>query len=278
MIVPALLVIGVVVIYPLVYAVWTSFHGARLGDLSGGGLTLQRYSEVFGDPRFWHSMGVSGLFLVCVVSIELVLGLALALLFSQPAPGMSVLRGILVLPVLMSPVIIGLLWKLVLNEQFGLVNTVLDGTGLPTAPWLSDTGWAKASIVVMDVWQWTPFMALLLAAGLHGLPREVLEAASVDGARPLTRFRTVVLPMLTKVIFISVAFRIVFALSTFASVFVLTQGGPNRATDLFSLFIYREGLQNFNTSYAAAASLVVLVIVLVSFTALFWSALRRWAS
>lgn len=276
MVTPALLVIFAVVLYPLGYAVWVSLHGARLGDLSGGSIGIDTYGDVLGDHRFWRSISVSAVFLVVAVAIELVLGMALALLFSQPAPGMAFLRGILILPVLLSPVIIGILWKLLLNQEFGVVNKALRAIGLPAAPWLTDPTWAKGSIVLMDVWQWTPFMALLLAAGLHSLPEEVLEAAHVDGARPVYRFRTIVVPLLARVIFVALAFRLVFALSTFATVYVLTQGGPDLATDLFSLFIHREGLRNFNTSYAAAASLVVLLMALTSFAVAFRSPLRKW--
>lgn len=276
MVLPALLVILAVVLYPLVYALWTSFRGARLGNLSGGGFTLQTFQDVLTDHRFWRSMSVSAVFLLTAVAIELVLGMGLALLFSRRAPGMGVLRGILILPVLLSPVIVGVLWKLLLNQEFGLVNNVLRAVGLSAAPWLTDPRWAKVSIVLMDMWQWTPFMALLLTAGLQGLPSEVLEAAHVDGARPAHRLRTIVLPLMARVIFVALAFRLVFALSTFASVYVLTQGGPNLATDLFSLFIYREGLRNFNTSYAAAASLVVLVIAVALFALAFRSPLRKW--
>jgi multiple sugar transport system permease protein len=275
MIGPAFVTLIAVLIYPLGYTVWISLHNQKVGR-EAGSLTLERYGEVLTNGSFWHGMAVSAQFLVGAVALELVLGVLLALLISRPTPGMAVLRGLIILPVLLSPVIAGILFKLLLNEEFGVVNEMLGWVGLGPVEWLSHATQAKISIILMDAWQWTPFMALLIAAGIGSLPPEPLEAAAIDGARPWQRLRLVTLPMLSRVIFVTVAFRIVFALATLASVLVLNDGGPSQATNLFSLYVYQQGFQFFNTSYAAAASMVVMTIVLVLFAVCFGPLLRRW--
>ncbi len=275
MIGPAFLALAVVLVYPLGYTVWISLHNQKVGR-DAGSLTLERYGEVLSSGSFWHAMSVSGIFLAGAIALELVLGVLLALLISRRAPGMALLRGLIILPVLLSPVISGILFKLLLNEEFGVINEIFGWVGLGPVEWLSHSAQARMSIILMDAWQWTPFMALLIAAGISGLPPDPLEAAAIDGARPWQRFRLVMLPMLSRVIFVTVAFRIVFALATLASVLVLNDGGPSQATNLFSLFVYQQGFQFFNTSYAAAASMVVMTIVLVLFTVGFGPLLRRW--
>jgi multiple sugar transport system permease protein len=156
-----------------------------------------------------------------------------------------------------------------LNSDFGILTAAADAMGLGRVLWLSDPVLARVSIILMDGWQWTPFMFLILLAGLESLPREPFESAEVDGARWHQTLFLVTLPLLKRILTIAVVFRLMFAVATFDTVFVLTKGGPARATDLISLLIHREGLVNLNIAFAAALSFLLLIAVLATVTALF---------
>jgi multiple sugar transport system permease protein len=180
-----------------------------------------------------------------------------------------VMRAVLLLPVMATPVSVGLIWKLMLNSDFGILAGLGRMLGGSEILWLSDPTLAVASIVLMDVWQWTPFMFLILLAGLEGLPKEPVESAQVDGANRWQVLLFVTLPMMRRIIVIAMVFRLMFAIATFDTVYVLTKGGPARATDLITLFIQREGFVNLNIASASAISFLVLIAVLVITTVLF---------
>ena len=180
-----------------------------------------------------------------------------------------VMRALLLLPVMATPVSVGLIWKLMLNSDFGIVTDWGEVLGLGRILWLSDPLLAFISVVIMDVWQWTPFMFLILLAGLEGLPKEPFESAEVDGASAWQMLFWVTLPLMKRIIVIAIVFRLMFAIATFDTVYVLTKGGPARATDLVTLFIQREGFVNLNISLASAVSFLVLIAVLAATTILF---------
>ena len=266
---PAFCYILLIVIYPLLYAVWASFTNLRLTKPATDFVWFDTYAAALGSGIVHDSLIVTAIFLVASVALELVLGLLLALSFHRMRRNHPLLRSLLLLPMMVTPVSVGLIWKLVLNSDFGVLTAAAQALGLGRVLWLSDPGLARVSIVLMDVWQWTPFMFLILLAGLESLPSEPLESAEVDGARWRHKLFLVTLPLLRRILTIAVVFRLMFAVATFDTVFVLTKGGPARATDLISLLIQREGLVNLNIAYAAALSFLLLVAVLVTVTLLF---------
>lgn len=266
---PGFLYIMLIVIYPLGFSLWASFTNMRLTSPVASFVGLDTYGQALGSEIFRDSLIVTGLFLVTVVVSEFILGFALALSFSRMRRTHPLLRALLLLPVMATPVSVGLIWKLMLNSDFGIITSWGEVLGLGRILWLSDPVLAFISIVIMDVWQWTPFMFLILLAGLEGLPREPLEQAAVDGASPLQSLIHVTLPLMKRIIVIAVIFRLMFAIATFDTVYVLTKGGPARATDLVTLFIQREGFVNLNIAFASAVSFLVLIAVLVATTLLF---------
>jgi len=266
---PGFLYILLIVIYPLGFSLWASFTNMRLTSPIARFVGLDTYAQALGNEIFRESLIVTGLFLVTVVVLEFILGFALAFSFSRMRGTHPVMRALLLLPVMATPVSVGLIWKLMLNSDFGIITSWGELLGFGRVLWLSDPVLAFMSIVIMDVWQWTPFMFLILLAGLEGLPREPLESAAVDGASPLQSLVHVTLPLMKRIIVIAVVFRLMFAIATFDTVYVLTKGGPARATDLVTLFIQREGFVNLNIAFASAVSFLVLIAVLIATTLLF---------
>ena len=266
---PAFCYIMLIVIYPLLYSLWASVTNMRLTSPVTSFVGLATYAQALSSEILQDSLLVTAIFLIAVLSLEFVLGFALAYSFSRMARPHPALRALLLLPVMATPVSVGLIWKLMLNSDFGIVSGWGQAFGSGNILWLSDPTLAVLSIVIMDVWQWTPFMFLILLAGLEGLPKEPVEAAKVDGASEWQILTLVTLPMMRRIVVIAVVFRLMFAIATFDTVYVLTKGGPARATDLITLYIQREGFVNLNIASASAISFIVLLAVLVVTTLLF---------
>ncbi len=266
---PAFCFVLLIVIYPLAYALWASFTNLRLTSPRFEFVGFDTYAAALQSDVFRDSLAVTAIFLLLAVAIEFGLGLALALSFHRMRRQHPVMRSLLLLPLIVTPVTVGLTWKLMLNSEFGILTHLAEQLGFGTVLWLSDPTLALVSIVAMDVWQWTPFMFLVLLAGLESLPAEPFESAEIDGAGFFYALWRVTLPLLRRIVAIALVFRLMFAVATFDTVFVLTKGGPARATDLVSLFIHREGFVNLNISFAAAVSFLLLIAVLAVVTLLF---------
>lgn len=260
---PAAAFLVVVLIYPLLYSLYASFTNMRLTSPISRFAGFDTYAAALSNPQFHDSLWLTLIFLIAAISLEFLLGFSLALSFRAMKNTHPVLRALLMLPLMATPVTVGLIWKLMLNADFGILSTLTTWLGFGEVLWLADPTFAMISVIIMDVWQWTPFMFLILLAGLEGLPEDVYEAAQVDGAGPILRLFVITLPLMTRIIVIALAFRLMFAIATFDTVFVLTKGGPARATDLITLLIQREGLVNLNVAAASAMSFIVLIIVTV---------------
>jgi len=266
---PALAYVLLIVIYPLAYALWVSFRNTRLTSPIDRFVGFDTYGLALSSMKFHHSLTVTAMFLVLAITTEFVLGLGLAMSFWRMRGIRSVLRSLLLLPVMVTPVTVGLCWKLMLNSDFGLLSHVGESIGIGRVLWLSNPRLAPFAVTLLDVWQWTPFVFLVVLAGLESLPNEPFESAEVDGAGALFTFRKITFPLIRRILMIALAFRLMFAVSTFDTVFVLTRGGPALATDLVTLYIYREGFVDLNISYASAASFLLLIAVFVLVLALF---------
>ncbi len=260
---PAAAFLTVMLVYPLAYSLYASFTNMRMTSPVTRFVGLDTYASVLASEQFRSSILVTIVFLVAAITLEFVIGFALALSFKAMRSTHPVMRAMLMLPLMATPVSVGLIWKLMLNSDFGIVTYAGQQLGLGTQLWLADPTLAVLSIVVMDVWQWTPFIFLILLAGLEGLPEDVYEAASLDGSRGIDLLINVTLPLMSRIIVVALAFRVMFAIATFDTVFVLTKGGPARATDLITLLVQREGLVNLNVALASAMSFIVLLMVTV---------------
>ncbi|MEM3489231.1 MAG: sugar ABC transporter permease [Nitrososphaerota archaeon] len=221
---------------------------------------LSNYITLFSDPLFWHSLRLSVIYVITSVIGSLILGFVLALVFDRELFGISILRSFLIIPMVVTPVSIGLTWRMMYSDQIGIINYILGILRLPRPLWIESTDTALLSVILVDIWEWTPFMFIILLAGLRSLPLSPFESAMVDGANSWQRFRFLTLPMMRPVIYVAVILRSVDALRIFDQVFVMTRGGPAQATDLFSVFIYRVGFKHSHISYAAALSWVLLLL------------------
>ena len=262
LIAPASVLVFAIFVYPFLYAIYVSFTQFTLSQQQSPTWTgLTNYSSLILDGRFLNSLTRSALFVGGAVSIEMVLGFALALLFNRQLRGFGLMRMLAVLPVMMMPVATGLVWFYILNLKYGPLNVVFQALHLPTQNWLTDPNWSMASVILADVWQWTPFVVIVLVAGLRSLPEYVYEAAAIDGLRPIETFFKVTLPLLRPVILIVLLLRFMDAFKLMDLVYMMTKGGPAGRTETLSYFIYVMGLQLFRMGIAAAASILFLIFI-----------------
>jgi multiple sugar transport system permease protein len=225
------------------------------------------------DPQFRIGLWNTVFFTVVSVSIEFLLGLGLALLLDRHIRRLNFLKTILMLPMMLPPIAVAITWKLIYEPQFGVLNEIMFQLGLPTQAWAGDAGLAMLSIIVADVWQWTPFVFLLMLAGLASLPDEPYEAAAIDGASSWRQFWDLTIPFLKPVIAIALLLRVMDAVRLFDLVFILTGGGPADRTKVLSLYIYQVAYRFADPGYAAAISLFVLFVT-VGFSTWFIKRMR----
>jgi multiple sugar transport system permease protein len=265
---PVMCLMLVLSIIPTIFLVVTSFTNYQLGwDVSRTKFVgFDNYIRLFSgaDSAFWHSVLISVGFMVLATAIELVLGFWIATLLNNSESKLKPLAiGIMILPLAMTPSIAAQVWKLIFNSEYGLLNHILESTFGFSVTWLGQD-MAFWSILLVDLWQFTPFVALILYAGLRSMPAEPYEAAAIDGATSWQMFRFLTIPMLSKLIYLALLLRAVDALKLFDTAFVLTQGGPGNATEFLSLHVFRlANAQNGLIGRASAVAMVLLVIVMV---------------
>src|SRR5882724_1636655 len=255
---PATVVLAVVSIYPLLYLIKVSVTDAH-------GFTFANYTRLFEDRLFRIAAGQTLLYAAVALVLEFSLGLALALLVDSLARGRALIRVGLLAPMLLPPVVAAVIWRLIYNPEFGVLNGTLRQLGFHTSglTWISGRTTAMLSVIFVDVWEWTPFLFLLLTAGLQAIPAEPLEAARMDGASAWQVLRDVTLPLLKPTILLALLLRAMDLVRIFDQIFILTQGGPGTATETASLYIYRTAFRFSNFGYAAAMSFVLLAATML---------------
>jgi multiple sugar transport system permease protein len=259
MLAPAMLVLLALTIFPSAYMFVAAVTRISPNpDLPWEFAGLQNFTRLLTDQQFHIGLRNTLVFTVSSVTIEFLLGLGLALLLDRYVRKLNVLKTLLMLPMMLPPVAVAITWKLIYEPQFGILNELMFNLGLPPQAWAGDARLAMVSLIIADVWQWTPFMFLLMLAGLASLPIEPYEAAAIDGASAWRQFRDLTLPFLKPVIAIALLLRIMDALRLFDLVFILTGGGPADRTKTLSLYIYQVAYRFADQSYAAAISLFVL--------------------
>ncbi|TIW29533.1 MAG: sugar ABC transporter permease [Mesorhizobium sp.] len=261
---PTMIIMTVVGLFPLLHSLYMSITGYRPADPDKfqGFVGLGNYADAVTDAQFLHSILLTLLFTVLSVGLSLTFAILLALLFNLRLRGFTVLRTIIIVPMLITPIAVGITWRIMMMPDLGVLNYVLSLAGIPPQPWAGEKASAMASMVLVDVWQWTPFMFLIIFAGLSALPKSPFEAAAIDGASPVQTFFMVTLPMLKPVIVIASLLRIVDAIRTYDTVYIITRGGPDFATDLLSVYLARVNFRFFNLGYGAALSWITLLIIL----------------
>ena len=259
--------------FPLDYLLMVSFQNITMSDTDTSFQGLLNYKLLFADSRLWEALGHTLVFIAIALPVELVLGLLMAQLFIERIPGRAVFVALLVLPVLVSPIVAGATWSLMFDNRFGPINQILGWiVGQPVnLLWTIKPNLVYPAILVAEIWQWTPFMFLLLLAALSAVDKSQLEAAAIDGASWWRSFRLIVLPAIWPVMAVAILIRALDLFRLFDIVWALTKGGPGTMTETISMFAYVKGFQQFETSYVAAVALLIIVLLSV---AVLW-ALKR---
>jgi multiple sugar transport system permease protein len=264
---PALLLLAGVFAYPIFRAFWQSFFTRNLGTkLVPAFSGVENYVRMVGDGRFWQSLGNSAVFTFFSVVIELAIGMGIALVLNQSFRGRGTVRTIAILPWALPTALIALAWTWIFNDQYGVVNDLLRRVGLIDTGinWLGDPTLAMVSIIIADVWKTTPFIAILLLAGLQSISPDLYEAHAIDGASPWQSFRQLTLPLLMPQIVIALLFRFAQAFGIFDLVAVMTGGGPGGATEMVSLYIYATVMRYLDFGYGAALVVVTFLLLVLA--------------
>lgn len=270
---PAIMVLLAVSLFPLIYTVVVSFQNLTMLDTDTSFQGLLNYRAAFADARLWAALGHTMLILVIALPLEITLGYFLARLFLEPLPGRQIFVALLVLPTVLSPIVAGATWRLMFDVRFGPIGQIVSWlAGEPvTMLWTVNPSLVYPAILICEVWQWTPFMFLLLLAALSNVDQSQLEAAELDGASGWRVLRKIILPAIRPVLVIAILIRGLDIFRIFDVIWVLTEGGPGTMTETLSIYTYQIGFVQFDTSYTAAISILVVLALTVALT---W-ALRR---
>lgn len=261
MVTPLIALFVGVVGFPLAYALYLSVTDYKLTDRGTPAIVgADNYAATLTNSSFWHAFGTTATYVVVAVGLELLVGLALALALQKQRWVRDLTRSMLLAPMFITPIAVGLVFRFLLNDQLGAIPHMLQAVGLDYD--FFGPGKALFTLALIDVWQWTPFMVLLLLAGLQSIPAEPLEAARVDGASGWYVFRRVTLPLLAPVLVVAILLRSLDAMKVFEYVFATTRGGPGTETETIQYFVYQTGIQFFRLGSASSMAFVVLLVVL----------------
>jgi multiple sugar transport system permease protein len=262
---PALVTMAVALLYPVGYMIYASFldwnPSQRIGQAEWVG--ARNYLFLLKDASFRESLGVTLIFASAVVIIEMILGVGLALLLDRNIRGMTLLRTLFILPMMIAPIVVGLMWRYMYHPTVGIINRSLKGIGLDPVPWLSDANWSLVAIIIADIWQWTPFIFILALAALQSLPKSAMEAARIDGATGWQQIWHIKLPLMLPVLVVTGLLRLIDAFKVLEVVLVLTNGGPGLSTEILSLRIARTASEFRELGKAAAMSNLLLGVLMV---------------
>jgi multiple sugar transport system permease protein len=272
---PAFLALLATTTFPLLFLIWTSAFRMDLAmPFADGFVGLENYRNLLADERFWSSLLVSLIYTGSTVVLQVALGLALALLVMGMKRGQGWFRVVAILPVVLSPAVVGMIWRtFMLAPEFGIVDYLAINAGLGSRNWLGDPLLAMISVIIIHTWQWTPFAFMVLLASLASLPEDIYEAARLDRATAWQRFRRITLPLLRPAIVMVVIMRTMVALTAFAAIFTVTAGGPGTATEILNLYAYRKSFTELSIGYGSALAVALLIVTILISAVLF--ALRR---
>lgn len=260
---PALGLLGLLVVIPIVYNLVLAVQDVPASMRGGTFVGFGNFSDVFADQRFWNALWRTVVYSFSVVAIELVLGVIIAVVLHQKFAGRGFLRGVFLIPMIATPVAVAMVWRLMFQPELGVLNSILEAVGLSPLQWVADPALALPSLILVDVWEWTPLITLIALAGLSGLPAEPHEAAMVDGAGPVRTFWSITLPMLRPVIAAAALMRLIEAMRTFDPIFVITGGGPRESTETLNIYVYQLAFQYLRPGYAAAVLVLFVALMLV---------------
>jgi multiple sugar transport system permease protein len=263
---PAIFVLLLVGLFPLIYSLIVSFQGIGMIEQDTSFQGLLNYKTLFHDVRLWQSLGHTLIFTAVALPIELVLGLLLAHLFLEKMPGRAIFIALLTLPTMISPIVSGATWRLLFDHHFGPINQIIAWFAGHQVPilWIVNPTTVYPAILICEIWQWTPFMFLILLAALSNVDKSLLEAAELDGAPYRTVFRRIVLPAIWPVMSVALLIRGLDLMRLFDIIWALTRGGPGTMTETISIYTYIQGFEQFEISYTAAIAFLVIILLTVT--------------
>jgi multiple sugar transport system permease protein len=261
---PALALLLFLSVFPLLWALYLSFTDySATRDVPAQWTGLGNYIDILTSSAVHERALTTVLYVVGAVALQTLLGFTIAYLISRRTRGRGVLTTLFLTPMMLSPVVVGLFWKFMLDAQFGVVNSILGSLGFGQVEWLTNQRLALLSVIVVDTWQWTPFIMLIALAGLTAVPRYLYEAAAIDRASEWFRFRHITLPLVWPLLLIAILFRAIEAFRLFDLVYILTQGGPGVSTETLSFHVYKVAFLGFDTGLASAYGILMVLVVIV---------------
>ncbi|MDR6662877.1 multiple sugar transport system permease protein [Tardiphaga robiniae] len=259
-VIPAMIVVMAVIIFPWVYTIWMSLHEWKVGQAPTF-VGFANYLRLPSDARFVESVGHTLVYTALSVALPLILGTLAAVIFNNKFPLRGFFRGLFILPMMATPVAIALVWTMMFHPQLGVLNYLLSLFGLPPSLWVFHPATAIPSLVLVETWQWTPLVMLIVLGGLSAIPTEPYESAQIDGASPWQTFRYISLPMIMPFLFIAAMIRMIDAVKSFDIIFAITQGGPGSASETINLYLYSVAFVYYDVGYASAIVVVFFALI-----------------
>jgi multiple sugar transport system permease protein len=273
---PAVFVVGGVIVFPWVFTIWMSLQGWKVGEPSRF-VGFSNYTRLLTDARFIEATLHTVIYTVLAVILPLVLGVVASLIFHARFPARGFLRGLFVMPMMATPVAIALVWTMMFHPQLGVMNYLLSLVGIPPQLWIFHPATVIPSLVMVETWQWTPLVMLILLGGLAAIPTEPYESAMMDGASQWQMFRYITLPMLGPFILVAAIIRTIDAVKSFDIIFAMTQGGPGTASETINLYLYSVAFVYYDVGYGSAIALVFfLLVVALSVLLLYLRRRTQW--
>jgi multiple sugar transport system permease protein len=260
-VVPALVVVGAVIIFPWLFTLWMSAFDWKIGTAAHF-VGFDNYTGLATNQRFLESIVHTFYFTALAVVVPLILGLVAALIFHREFPFRGLLRGVFTMPMMATPVAVALVWTMMFHPQQGVLNYLLSVVGLPPSLWVYSPTWVIPSLVLVEIWHWTPLVMLIVLGGLAALPTEPYESARLDGASEWQLFRYITLPLIAPFLVVAAVIRTIDALKAFDTIYVISQGGPGTASETINLYLYLQAFAFYNIGNASAVVVVFFVIIL----------------
>ncbi len=258
---PAVLFTVLLIGFPFAYAIWLSLHEFSLGGAARMNYG-RNYVQMAADPEFWSGLRITLVLYLLSLALQLVLGTYVAMLLNASRRMSGIVRTLMISPFVLPPVVVGMMWLVILDPSLGAANWILSRLGLPPSDWLASPRWVIPTVALVDTWQWTPYVALIVLGGLQSLPPNVYEAAQIDGASRWKTFRRITLPLLMPTLVTAALLRSVDLLRFFDIIYITTQGGPGNASNTLNIYGFRKGFEFFEIGYASALMVTLSAIVL----------------
>ena len=258
---PTLITVGAVIVFPWVFTLWMSANQWQLGGEQSF-VGFDNYLRLATDMRFWESMWHTLVYTVLSVVAPMILGTIAALVFDSKLPMRGLLRGIFVMPMMATPVAVALVWTMMYHPQLGVLNYLLSLIGIAPQEWIFNQSTVIPSLVLVETWQWTPLVMLIVLGGLASMPRDPFESAEIDGANGWQKFRYITLPMILPFIMVAVIIRSIDALKSFDIIFAMTQGGPGTASETINIYLYNVAFAYYDIGYGSAIAVVFFIVII----------------